>query len=60
MTHILSISYKPEMEGMGKNAHPLAGVRRPMSMAIHTAMMLLLSGKQKRAYSSPGDEAIGI
>ena len=39
MTRILSVSYKPEMEGMGQNDHSLVGVRRPMSMAIHKAMM---------------------
>ena len=46
MTRILSISNKVEMEGMGQNAHSLAGVRRPMLMAIYTAMMFLLCGKQ--------------
>ena len=39
MTRILSVSYNPEMEGMGQNDHPLAGVRRAMSMAIHKAMI---------------------
>ena len=51
MTRILSVSYKPEMEGMGQNAHSLAGVKTPYVddytlYSIHTAMMFLLCGKQ--------------